>query len=323
MYIGTVRSTVQQLDPVTWEERLAAAAARARSPMSSSFTASPVRLPEAGWPTSPISCSWTPTGGQFRFLSATRSSTITLLSLCPFVNTDVLAEEKYPVPGDLHLFAEAEHLLLRPGKRPHQGLELSHGPPHIPGGRTPIVNEWLGISRASSQRAAAYQFARWMSFSKAGSIARLRIAGDEGLAVKSLPVTIDPQVQEAYFQKQGTPGLRKPYASLKRGSSKGSTLCLGTRCRGGMPRSRLEVGDVIWNSIRGTLKIAEWAPRLNDAANRELRDAAAAAPPSNCRTRATTHVESPMLSAGPSQAINRGWDSFPCAIFSFLSMSIP
>jgi multiple sugar transport system substrate-binding protein len=148
----------------------------------------------------------------------------------------------------------------------------------VPGGRTAIVNEWLGISGSSPRRAAAYQFARWMSFSRAGSLARLRIAGDEGLPVKSLPLTTDPQVLSAYFQTRGTPGIRKLYASLDAGIIEGVNVVPGYEMsRWNAPVSTdKKAGDVIWSSIRGTLKIAEWAPRLNDAANRELREAAAA-----------------------------------------------
>jgi len=148
----------------------------------------------------------------------------------------------------------------------------------VPGGRTPIVNEWLGISRSSPHRAAAYQFARWMSFSRAGSLARLRIAADEGLPVKSLPLTTYPQVLNAYFQSWGTPGIRKLYSSLDAGIVEGVNVVPGYEMsRWNAPVSTdKKAGDVIWNSIRGTLKIAEWAPRLNDAANQELREASAA-----------------------------------------------
>jgi multiple sugar transport system substrate-binding protein len=148
----------------------------------------------------------------------------------------------------------------------------------VPGGRTPIVNEWLGISRFSPRRAAAYRFARWMSFSRAGSLARLGFAGDERLPVKSLPLTTDPQVLHAYFQTHGTPGIRKLYTSLDAGIVEGVNVVPGYEMsRWNAPVSAdKKVGDVIWNSIRGTLRIAEWAPRLNDAANQELREAAAA-----------------------------------------------
>jgi multiple sugar transport system substrate-binding protein len=146
----------------------------------------------------------------------------------------------------------------------------------VPGGRTPIVNDWLGISHTSANRAAAYQFARWMSFSRAGSLARLKIAGSEGLPVKSLPLTPDPQVLSAYFQAGGTPGIRKLYASLDAGIVEGVNLVPGyetSRWNAPLTADK-KAGDVIWSSIRGTLKIAEWAPRLNDAANQELRKAA-------------------------------------------------
>lgn len=146
----------------------------------------------------------------------------------------------------------------------------------VPGGRTPIVNDWLGISRASPNRAAAYQFARWMSFSRAGSLSRLKIAGAEGLPVKSLPLTPDAQVLSAYFQAWGTPGIQKLYASLDAGIVEGVNLVPGyemSRWNAPLSSDR-KSGDVIWSSIRGTLKIEEWASRLNDAANEVLRKAA-------------------------------------------------
>ena len=148
----------------------------------------------------------------------------------------------------------------------------------VPGGRTPIVNDWLGISRSSAHRAAAYQLARWMSFSTDGSIARLRIARDEGLPMKSLPLTTDPRVLRAYFQDWGTPGIRRLYASLDAGIMEGLNVVPGyqmSRWNAAISTDR-KTGDVIWNSIRGTLKITEWAPRLDAAANQELRKASAA-----------------------------------------------
>jgi multiple sugar transport system substrate-binding protein len=155
----------------------------------------------------------------------------------------------------------------------------------VPGGRTPIVNEWLGISRSSPRRAAAYQFARWMSFGTAGALARLRIAGDEGLAVRSLPLTTDPRVLRAYFQTRGTPGLRKLYASLDTGIVEALNVVPGYQMsRWNAPVSTdKKAGDVIWNSIRGSLRIEEWASRLNDAANQELRKAAASEPLDSAR----------------------------------------
>lgn len=148
----------------------------------------------------------------------------------------------------------------------------------VPGGRTPIVNDWLGISRRAAQRAAAYEFARWMTFSRTGSLLRLKIADAEGLAVGSLPVTSDPQVLEAYFRARGTPGIRKLYASLDRGIVEGVNLVPGyemSRWNALLPSGQ-RVGDVLWSCIRGAYRIEEWAPRLNDAANRELRNAGTA-----------------------------------------------
>jgi multiple sugar transport system substrate-binding protein len=145
----------------------------------------------------------------------------------------------------------------------------------VPGGRTPIVNEWLGISRASANRAAAYQFARWMSFSRAGSLARLKIAGAEGLPIKSLPLTPDPLVLRAYFQAWGTPGIQRLYASLDAGIVDGVNLVPGfemSRWNAPLSPDR-KAGDVIWSSIRGALRIEEWASALNHAANEELRKA--------------------------------------------------
>src|SRR5208283_4670064 len=104
------------------------------------------------------------------------------------------------------------------------------------------------------------------------------IAADEGLPVKSLPLTTDPRALRAYFQNWGTPGIRRLYGSLDSGIMEGLNVVPGyqmSRLNAGVSADR-RTGDVIWQSIRGVLKIAEWAPRINDAANQELRKAAAA-----------------------------------------------
>ena len=374
-------ASIQQLDPVTWEKRLAAAARSGTLPDVFVVRSLPpaiaggwladitdLAFADPDWRYVPI-----PVGNAVFHDHAVIALPFTQQLLGYFVNTDLVAGEKYPVPDTRWTVAQFEALvasLARPQKRllglseevqipewypaaasshlrwfswdgrrynldsaefiagaqmarrffsngwvfdalkdeqrkklgsswPGEAWEkgsvaLSWGGTWllssfarlgfawefigVPGGRTPIVNEWLGISRASPYRAAAYQFARWMSISTDGGVARLRIAADEGLPVEGFPLTTEPRVLRAYFQNWGTPGIRRLYASLDAGIVEGLNVVPGyqdSRWNAGVLADR-NIGEVIWSSIRGTLKIAEWAPRLNDAANQELRKAAAA-----------------------------------------------
>ncbi len=374
-------TSVQQLDPVTWEERLAAAARSGTLPDVFAVRSLPRAITggwladitdlvfaDPDWRYVPI-----PVGNAVFHDHAVIALPFTQQLLGYFVNIDLVAGERYPVPDSRWTVAQFEALvgsLARPRKRvlglseevqipewypaaassrlrwfawdgrrynldsaefiagvqmarrffasgwvfdalkeeqkknldsswPGEAWEKGSVALHwggtwslsscarlgfawefigVPGGRTPIVNDWLGISRSSTHPAAAYQFARWMSFSVDGSVARLRIAGEEGLPVKSLPLTTDPRVLRAYFQSWGTPGIRRLYTSLDAGIMEGLNVVPGyqmSRWNAGISADR-KAGDVIWNSIRGALKITEWAPRLNEAANQELRKAAAA-----------------------------------------------
>jgi multiple sugar transport system substrate-binding protein len=374
-------TSIQQLDPVTWEESLAAAARSGALPDVFVVRSLPravaggwladitdLAFADPDWRSVPI-----PVGNAVFHDHAVIALPFTQQLLGYFVNTDLVAGEKYPVPDARWTVAQFEALvrsLARPKKQmlglseevqipewypaavssrmrwfawdgrrynldsaefiagvqmarrffasgwvfdalkeeqrrkldsswPGEAWEKGSVALHwggtwslssfarlgfawefigVPGGRTPIVNDWLGISRSSTHRAAAYRFARWMSFSTDGSLARLRIAVDEGLPLKSLPPTADPRVLRAYFQSQGTPGIQRLYRSLDAGIVEGLNVVPGYQMSrwNALVSTDKKAGDVIWSSIRGTLKIAEWAPRLNDAANQELGKATAA-----------------------------------------------
>src|SRR5690606_18178065 len=58
----------------------------------------------------------------------------------------------------------------------------------IPGGRTVITNDLLGISKSTKHAEEAYLFAKYMSFGKEGFMKRLEIADKEGKTVNTLPI---------------------------------------------------------------------------------------------------------------------------------------
>ena len=85
----------------------------------------------------------------------------------------------------------------------------------VPGGRTPIVGDYLAISTTCQNRDLAYQFAKWMSFDPAGI--RERIARDKDVT-NTLPLTTDQTLIDEYFNKfDAVDGLKEAYDTLENG----------------------------------------------------------------------------------------------------------
>ncbi len=90
----------------------------------------------------------------------------------------------------------------------------------VPGGRTPIVGDYLGISTTCKNVELAYKFAKWMSFDPAGM--RKRIELNDTIS-NTLPITTDSEIVAEYFNKfvneSETPvlGLEEAYENLDNG----------------------------------------------------------------------------------------------------------
>ena len=85
----------------------------------------------------------------------------------------------------------------------------------VPGGRTPIVGDYLAIAKTSTNKELAYKFAKWMSFDPAGIEERIN---REKRVTNTLPMTTDPVLIQKYFDKFTlVDGLQTAYENLDKG----------------------------------------------------------------------------------------------------------
>lgn len=85
----------------------------------------------------------------------------------------------------------------------------------VPGGRTPVVGDYLAISNTCQNRELAYKFAKWMSFDPAGIRQRIALEKD---VTNTMPLTTDVQLIEEYFDKfDAVDGLKQAFDTLDNG----------------------------------------------------------------------------------------------------------
>jgi len=89
----------------------------------------------------------------------------------------------------------------------------------VPGGRTPIVPDFLAISPTSGNPQLAWEFAKWMSFSPQGmqhriSLASAPTAAAEGIFMNTMPLTTNAAVIEQFFNLWPVDGLREVFMTL-------------------------------------------------------------------------------------------------------------
>ncbi len=85
----------------------------------------------------------------------------------------------------------------------------------IPGGNQAIVADILVVSAIAPDVAAAYDFARWMSFSSEGYMMEAELATAANVVPTRMPVTITPETIDLYMSFVGErPGLRAALENL-------------------------------------------------------------------------------------------------------------
>lgn len=149
----------------------------------------------------------------------------------------------------------------------------------VPGGRTPIVGDYLAISSTCQNVDLAYKFAKWMSFDPDGI--RKRIELDDGVT-NTLPITTDATIVGEYFAHfDDIGGIEEKYETLDNGIVEGVKVIPGyTGSRWNYATGKeikdphsdgnitnAKIGDVIDACWYGTLVYAEYAKDIDAAAN--------------------------------------------------------
>jgi multiple sugar transport system substrate-binding protein len=85
----------------------------------------------------------------------------------------------------------------------------------IPGGNQALVVDIIVVSATTPDVAAAYDFAKWMSFSSEGYAAEAEFATNGGVVPTRMPVSISPESIDLYMSFVGEkPGLRMALENL-------------------------------------------------------------------------------------------------------------
>jgi len=155
----------------------------------------------------------------------------------------------------------------------------------IPGGNQAMVADLLVVSATAADQDAAYDFARWMSFSSAGYAKEAELATAAGLVPTRMPVSVTPESIDLYMSFAGDrPGLRQALEnldnSLVESLAKIVPGYINARWEG---RPGINIGDqsdvnlgfIFDNFAAGSFKFEDLSAQLQDFANGILDDARA------------------------------------------------
>lgn len=154
-----------------------------------------------------------------------------------------------------------------------------------PGGRTPIVGDYIGISKTCANPQAAYELAKFMSFGIDGINQRLT-EDKTGYEYNSLPLTTDAAVLARYFAVPGRmPGLEEAFENIDNGIVESYKVVPGYPnsrwfAKTGLTIPKTSGGDlanatmsqVIDACWKRELNYADYAEDLNTIANKAYAD---------------------------------------------------
>ncbi|MFN3327756.1 MAG: ABC transporter substrate-binding protein, partial [Fervidobacterium pennivorans] len=144
----------------------------------------------------------------------------------------------------------------------------------------PVVGDFFIISKTTKYPKEAFMFAKFITYGRDGILKRLEL--DKKNEWTSLPLTTEKAVLDKYFAvKKLFPGLDEAYAKIGTGIIEGVKIVPGyIQSRWTAPTGikvgnnpNANIGDVIWNAMRGDINIADYAKQLNKIANEQYQNA--------------------------------------------------
>lgn len=97
----------------------------------------------------------------------------------------------------------------------------------VPGGRSVVTLDIIGVSANTNHPEEAYLLARWMGHGVEGNMRRLQYANEMGITLNTLPITQNPQVLDILLESISAPGLRDVYDSMERALVDGARVLPG------------------------------------------------------------------------------------------------
>lgn len=158
----------------------------------------------------------------------------------------------------------------------------------IPGGNQAMVTDILVVSKTAADPQAAFDFAKWMTFSKDGYAKEAELAQAAKSVPTRMPVSVNAKSIDLYMSFVGTrPGLRKALEkldnSLVESLAKIAPGYINARWEGkpgidvGNDKD-VNIGYMFANSASGNFKFEDYAAKLETFANKILDDARAELP---------------------------------------------
>ncbi|MEH6943906.1 ABC transporter substrate-binding protein [Bacillus sp. JJ722] len=151
----------------------------------------------------------------------------------------------------------------------------------IPGGKNILANDYLGIAATTKEKEAAYEFAKWMSFSKEGFMKRMELAVENDAPLTSLPISTDQEVVDQYFEILDVPGLRAAYDNIEQSIVEPVKFVPGFDAAK-EATTGVKVGDINNAKVReiitnaayeGDIKIEDYANQINELSNKVFAEA--------------------------------------------------
>lgn len=155
----------------------------------------------------------------------------------------------------------------------------------IPGGNQAMVTDIIVVSATAADQAAAYDFAKWMSFSQEGYAKESELAEAAGAMPTRMPVSVNAESIDLYMSFFGDkPGIRQALENLD-----GSVVESLAKVVPGYINARwegkpgIDVGDnldvnmgfLFGNLASGSFKYEDYSAQLEDFANNLLDEARA------------------------------------------------
>ncbi len=154
----------------------------------------------------------------------------------------------------------------------------------IPGGSQALVADALAVSSTSANVEEAYNFAKWMGFSKEGYAKQAELAKAAGSAPNT-PVSLDDASLALYRTFVDKPGINTALenldSSVVESLAKAIPGYINARWEG---KPGIDIGDqkdvnmgfMLGNAPLGLFKFEDYSAQLEEFANKQLADAAAA-----------------------------------------------
>ncbi|MEH7613688.1 ABC transporter substrate-binding protein [Gottfriedia acidiceleris] len=151
----------------------------------------------------------------------------------------------------------------------------------IPGGRTAMAVDYLGVAKSTKHKKEAYDFAKFMSFGKDGFLKRMDLSIKSGTEINTLPISTDSEVLAKYWDIISVPGVQKAYENLDKAMIDPIKIVPGYAASRWEATTGIKIGDndnakvvdLLKDSVYGSVNYQDYAKQLNDLAQQQYDNA--------------------------------------------------